>query len=228
MISSHFDISTFIIGDIHGCYFTMIDLIEKLPKNSKLIFLGDLCDRGLYSSKVINYVIENGYQSIVGNHDKYFIDYYFKNLKDVTNWTQNPIMGGFETIQSYGGDLELMKNHINWLNNLPNFILIDKYFLTHSFGLPYYQRRELESSKMALLHNRINNKIQWKHDWEKNYKNYDIINIFGHDNFPEVKKGKNFFGIDTGCVYGGKLTAFELKTHKIIQVDVNKKDLKPI
>lgn len=36
----------YIIGDVHGCYDTLIALIKKLPEKAEIIFLGDLIDRG--------------------------------------------------------------------------------------------------------------------------------------------------------------------------------------
>ena len=39
----------YIIGDVHGEYQTLLALVEKLPKDAKLIFVGDLIDRGLQS-----------------------------------------------------------------------------------------------------------------------------------------------------------------------------------
>jgi len=41
------------IGDVHGCIFTLEKLVNKLPKNSKLIFVGDLVDRGNFAKEVI-------------------------------------------------------------------------------------------------------------------------------------------------------------------------------
>ena len=60
---------------------------------------------------------------------------------------------------------------------------------------------------------------------KKEWRDYDVINIFGHTHYDEVEIGKNYYGIDTGCVYGGKLTAIELSTMKIIDVPLNKKDI---
>ena len=51
----------YLIGDVHGCYKTMIALIEKLPKDAEICFLGDLIDRGQNSASVIQYVIDNNH-----------------------------------------------------------------------------------------------------------------------------------------------------------------------
>ena len=53
--------STFVIGDVHGCYYTLMDLVDKLSKDADLIFVGDLCDKGLYTKEVIEFVKSNNY-----------------------------------------------------------------------------------------------------------------------------------------------------------------------
>jgi serine/threonine protein phosphatase 1 len=63
--------------------------------------------------------------------------------------------------------------------------------------------------------NRVDND-EFIDDWE-DYTNYEIINIFGHCKFDEVLIGDNYFGIVPACAYGNKLTAIELRTHKIYQ-----------
>jgi len=52
----------FAIGDIHGCFNPLKELIEnkiQLQKNDKLIFLGDYIDRGTNSKEVVDYIIES-------------------------------------------------------------------------------------------------------------------------------------------------------------------------
>lgn len=56
--------NTFVIGNVHGCYHTLLNLIQKLPSDAKLIFVGDLCDKGNYSEDVIEFIIQNNYPSI--------------------------------------------------------------------------------------------------------------------------------------------------------------------
>ena len=70
---------TIVIGDVHGCFNTLKKLIRKFPKDSKLIFLGDLCNRGKYSKDVIDFVIKNNHQCLLGNHEiKLYRD--FRNI----------------------------------------------------------------------------------------------------------------------------------------------------
>lgn len=100
--------------------------------------VGDLCDRGLYSKEVIDHVIKNKYECVLGNHEDFMIkhiDDYFNNRPN--KWFDNKHIGGEQTIDSYKGDKVTLKNHIKYLKTLPRYMLIDNFFITHGLGLPY-------------------------------------------------------------------------------------------
>jgi len=63
----------YIIGDVHGEYQTLLALIERLPKDAKLIFVGDLIDRGLESAEVVKLVRIFGHACVMGNHENEMI-----------------------------------------------------------------------------------------------------------------------------------------------------------
>lgn len=209
--------SIYVIGDVHGCFYTLKTLISKLDKNSEIIFVGDLCDRGLYSKEVIEFVIENKYKSILGNHDEYMINHAIESLNGISNrWFREDYMGGRQTVESYKDDLETLNRHISWLKTLPRYIMVDNYFISHGFGLPYFERKDKKSSYEGLIKNRIEDEKDWGYDWEEDWENYEIINVFGHTDFEKVEVGHNYYGIDTGCVYGKKLTAIKLGSMEIL------------
>jgi serine/threonine protein phosphatase 1 len=215
--------NTYVIGDVHGCYYTLLELVSKLPKNSELIFVGDLCDRGLHSKEVIEFVKSNNHKCIKGNHEYYMLEHLL--YESEPRWLTKEYMGGKETMQSYEGKDKLLEEHLQWMQNLPNYILTDNYFITHAFCLPYFKRRDNKTVEHAMMVNRLNDKEEWGHDWEDGYEEYEVINIFGHDDYDEVQKGKNYIAIDTGCVYGNKLTALELGSMRVYQQDVLKRDV---
>jgi len=134
--------STYVIGDIHGCYHTMMALLDKLPSDARIIFVGDLCDRGNYSKEVIEYISSNHYECILGNHDYYMATSIDDALEGRENiWSKDENMGYEATLKSYGGDREILHRHIKWIKTLPQYIEIDHYFISHAFALPYYQRK---------------------------------------------------------------------------------------
>ena len=217
--------NTFVIGDVHGCYHTLLKLVRKLPQKAKLIFVGDLCDRGKYSREVFDFVIKNRYPCVKGNHE-YFMQQYIKKaiLEDDTSskWATKKGWGGRETMRSYKGNIDILKEHLAWIDTLPLYLEIDNLFITHGFGLPYYKRKNDDKSH-SLFVNRIDDTTFMK-DWE-DFKSYDVINIFGHCNFKEVLRGKNYICIDTGCCYGNKLSALNLETFEVIDEKTDSRDI---
>ena len=221
---------TIAIGDVHGCYNTLLKLIRKLPKDSSLIFLGDLCNRGKYSKEVIEFVIKNNHQCLMGNHEMLLYKYLRGTILKETNLRKNTYGLNNATIGSYHNDMKVkktIKKHFEWIESLPLYIELEinnrKLFLTHGFGLPYYKRKDKTSSTIALHSNRIDDKRYIK-EWE-DFSKYKIINIFGHCVFKKVLFGKNYIGIDTGCASGNKLSAIDLETFKVYEQKVDYKDL---
>lgn len=212
--------NTFVIGDVHGCYNTLLKLIKQFPTNAKLIFVGDLCDKGKYSKDVIEFVKNNNYLCVKGNHEHLFE----KNILDAinnrsnSNWANDKRYGGLQTIQSYNGDIELIKTHLDWIKTLPLYIEIYKYFITHGFALEFYK----DKNDLAFYNDFISNRI-YEDSIEPNIKE-DIINIFGHCVFDEVKIGKKYICLDTGCAKGNKLSAIQLGTNNIFEQKMDPKD----
>jgi serine/threonine protein phosphatase 1 len=219
----------FVIGDVHGCIYTLESLVKKLPRDAGLIFVGDLVDKGKHSANVIEFVKGNNHPCVYGNHEyllfNYLRDAIYRDKRD-SNWATKDGWGGAKTIENYKACPHLVDEHIAWVEKLPRYIQKDRYFITHGFGLPYYMRKDHPSSKRPLLSNRIDETDEtFINDWEVGYEEYEVINIFGHCPFKEVLRGGNYYGIDTSCVYGGKLTALELGTENIVQVQLDKRDI---
>ena len=220
--------STFVIGDVHGCFYTLQNLVNKLPKDADLIFVGDLCDMGLHTKEVIEFVKSNQYRCVKGNHDVHMTKHLKNALAGKHNqWSLSDKFAGYATVNSYKDASEsLVDEHIEWLLQLPDFIEIDKYLITHGFGLPYYKSKH-PKREFCMRVNRISNEL-YNEFYDKDYLNYDIINIFGHDSFKNVCKGKNYYGIDTDVKRGNKLTAIELVSMKIYDSPTDKRDLNNI
>jgi len=211
----------YVVGDVHGCYHTLNVLIASLPQYAELIFVGDLCDKGNFTKEVIELVIQKGWRSLRGNHEDLMMQY----VDDPSSkWANDPQFGGSKTLASYGDDKETLVHHLRWSKTLPTYIIIENFFITNGFGLPYYERRDEEAYQKALKNNRYSMKKKWSHEWEV-YKEYPIINIHGHD---YRRKGEameeNIINLDTGCVYGKRLSAISLETLEIISVECDPRD----
>jgi len=217
--------STFVIGDVHGCYHTLQNLIAKLPAGADLIFVGDLCDKGLYTKEVIEFVKSNNYRCVLGNHDVHMRMHLKNALKGIeSKWSTHEDYKGYNTVKSYrNAPAALVDEHIAWLHTLPASIEIERYLITHGFALPFY-KKEHSKKELIMRVNRLSNDL-YNEYYDENYETFDIVNIFGHDSFPQVQIGKNYYGIDTDVKRGNKLTAIELGSMRIVDVPTDGRDL---
>jgi len=226
----------YIIGDVHGCIKTLKALINRLPKDAKITFVGDLVDRGEDSKAVIEFVRNNNYDCVMGNHEVLFIENY-KLLKQSTrllnlnNWYN--LNGGYETLKSYHKifsnfmESSQLKQDIEWLEKLPSY-------------LEYPNIKNDEGRYLVVSHSSVGNKWQYKdYDfnsqefkkfekqviWSRDKKIYDnknIFNIFGHTPVENIEISNYYANIDKGCVYTdgdmlGYLVAIEFPSLKIIK-----------
>ena len=205
----------FVIGDIHGCYERLKTLLKKLhiKNNDMLIFLGDYIDRGTDSKKVVEEVINLRSQyhiiTLLGNHEKMLLDILQKSLP-IEMWLFN---GGETTLLSYGikkynisSDL-FPPEHIEFFKSLLPYYEMDNYIFVHA-GL----KPNIPLGKQSI------DDLVWIRD-EFIYSDCDFgkVVVFGHTPLAEPLFLKNKIGIDTGAVYGGKLTCLVLPEKEIIQ-----------
>lgn len=213
----------YIIGDVHGCYITLMKLIEQLPNKEKshLIFVGDLIDRGNDSARVVEFVKNGGYTCIKGNHEAVMVDAYETN--NMRDWLSSG-NGGEHTMLSYENVPHVtLLEHLMWMQGLPDYLEYDikdendkTLFVTHGFGLPFYQSK----NPIYLRNSRISKSILYGaqkplYPYEQNYLQYPVFNVFGHDHFKEPWMTEQFCSIDTGCVYDGTLSALEYPSKRV-------------
>jgi len=135
--------SIWCISDVHGCYLTMLALIEKVKakdSEAEFIFTGDFIDRGPKSKDVLGYIlprIESGeFKAVKGNHEEIMYNGIYHPFG--SNWDDN---GGIATRQSYSEDTDLMKEHANKITDLPLYLIFDdcldnkgrKLLVSHAF-----------------------------------------------------------------------------------------------
>ena len=125
-----------VIGDVHGCYRTLVELIEnkvKATAGDKLYFLGDLIDRGPRVRQTVDYVVdlcERGRAVVIrGNHEEMLL----QSLTDAiafSNWIYN---GCESTLAGFGVQhpLDIPEKYLNFFQNLPYFVEFDDFILVH-------------------------------------------------------------------------------------------------
>ncbi len=121
------DNQIYVIGDVHGCYETLLKLIEQLPLDAKLVFCGDVIDRGPKSRQVIEYIRKHNHYMVLGNHEKMMLedDGLIIDPRDFaeTGWGSN---GGDATLRSYHETNDLY-NDMEWLKQIPLYLIFDDY-----------------------------------------------------------------------------------------------------
>ncbi len=198
-----------IIGDVHGCLEMLKRLMEKIdyrPERDSLIFLGDYIDRGKDAMGVVEYILSlsslsSDLQCLIGNHEAIFLDYL--EGRDRRSFILN---GGTTTLQSYHaargaavGPL-VPDTHMNFYKSLKVYIELDDYWVVHAGFKP-----NLAIDKQPLT------EMIWIRD-PFIFSDYDFGKrvIFGHTPFYEPFVMPNKIGLDTGAVYGNKLTCLDL------------------
>ncbi len=189
-----------VIGDVHGCYRTLLALIEQLPHRN-LCFVGDLIDRGKHSHLVVQYVINNGYQCVLGNHEEMALDPVLYDL-----WYLN---GGSRTVKGYGGFTEQLNEHIVWMKSLSLYIQYKNFIISHSYVLNVWD--------MDKGSDRFREECLWNREFDVNNAPSGLVNVFGHTSVSKIVQIDNQIMIDGGCVYNRKksrLYAIDLDTMK--------------
>src|SRR4030042_1355096 len=126
-----------IIGDIHGCYYTLVELYSKVKNkypDIPIYTIGDLVDRGNHSYEVVKFIVENEIKYIPGNHD-YMFYYFFKDPSSVfaRSWAFN---GNETTLESYEKHEDAVFEHIEFIKQAPLYFNLTDCFLTHA-GISY-------------------------------------------------------------------------------------------
>ena len=211
-----------VVGDVHGEYRALLNLIAKTPLNSTLIFVGDLVDRGAESAKVVRFVREHKLACVKGNHEEMMIEFGSKFIADVYNnrqiaqdniWLNH---GGKETLLSYGlvsivnnqmllhpfirDFIFQFEDDIEWLKQLPLYIELEEkhssgrtVVISHSAIAPVWILRD-----ETVSFNDFKNTILWGR--MKPIDSEPIFNIFGHT--PQQFRPdthQHYVNIDTGA-----------------------------
>jgi len=230
---------TLIIGDIHGCFSELQELLTKVDlTTTNVVAVGDLIDRGPDSAKVIKLFRDNNYKCVVGNHELMAIqDSPALQSADIeyTPWYTN---GGGTCIRSYSDDMQQLYSDIEYFKTLP--LAINTGHVT-SEGLPIIVSHTDITGLFAIhddacrQHTLLDEPSTWNRSTRPRKQLY--FNVFGHTPVDYWKQGKytntytqpptaeykhNTLNLDTGCCYDtrhrGYLTAILLPSFEVVQV----------
>jgi serine/threonine protein phosphatase 1 len=121
------------IGDIHGHYDGLMQLVSMISPTAEdtLHFVGDLIDRGPKSAQVVEFVRQNNYPCVLGNHEHLLLNAFpdeDPNLGAFQGWLHS---GGQPTLTSYASTEDLLE-HVDWLKKLPLYLDLGDIFLVHA------------------------------------------------------------------------------------------------
>ena len=162
-----------VIGDIHGCFNTLKELVGKIKEKHhgiNIYTVGDLVDRGNFSYEVLDFVSEEKIKFTCGNHDIMF--YYFIKFPEhplAKIWLYN---GSENTVTSYRDRFERIDVHLDQISKAPLFINHEDCFISHA-GISRYFRSKLPANIIEhledlelIMRNQISNEhsILWTRD----------------------------------------------------------------
>lgn len=155
--------ATWVIPDIHGCYYTLRELLQKAGPvtGDTLVFLGDYIDRGPYSREVMDFVksLDNAI-SLMGNHEEVleslqqntrppFWQRWRKKSSDrEKDWL---LYGGDMTLQSFGlsSAVDFPDEYIRWIRSLLRYYKDSQFYYVHA-GFNFRNTDILEDQKAML------------------------------------------------------------------------------
>lgn len=218
----------FTIGDIHGSYKALLQVIERSGadiENDVFIVLGDVTDGWPETAESIEFLLSiKNLIYIVGNHDLWVLEYLKSNdLINKNNWIRQ---GGQATIDSYNKHPELIDKHLKFLED----------------ALPYY---EDDKNRLFIhggydtsysIHDQYKENIAWDRTFWRFTRDGRNLNIkydevyIGHT--PTINNPKNdgshkrpvnygkVWNMDTGATYTGMLSIMDIDTKEVWQSDV--------
>ncbi len=217
-----------VVGDIHGCYREFTALLKKVNYRKgvdRLILLGDLMDRGPYSWEMLHWAIRwkeeypDSFFLIRGNHEQMLVEQ-SPALDTRMIWR---VVGKTATVRSFRKHRDRMKRYIPWiLDHMPIYHVDEDFRCVHA-GL---EHEDFEENSMELMVK--------DHSWSRKNLYSGKITIIGHTPLPmpvyydgsggpgldlayhewRELPSSGAICIDTGCVFGDKLTAMVLEKGK--------------
>jgi protein phosphatase len=226
-----------IVGDVHGCLEELLELMASLgyrverqagefevipPQGRKLAFAGDMVNRGPATPDVLRLamsMMRAGHAvCVAGNHELSLL----KAMRDGANPVA-PFLA--QSMEQLGREPKEFRAQVaDFLAVLPIYSLLDggKLAIAHA-GLKEWMlgRSSAEVSQFALLGENTDQRDRFgvpiRFNWAADYHGKTLV-VCGHTPVAEPLWQNNTVNIDTGCVYGGRLTALRYPERETVSV----------
>ncbi len=212
---------TAVVGDVHGCCDELDRLLDalRLGSGETICFLGDYIDRGPESKRVIDRLLRLRREGprcvfLKGNHEDMFLAFLGAGGRYGDAFIAN---GGAATLESYGvrdlADSEIAERlppaHREFLLELLNTAMLGRFFCAHAGIRPSRRLEDQEEEDLLWIREEF---IAAPHAFP-----YTVL--YGHTPSADVRLDLPFkIGLDTGVVYGNRLSCLDLSAGELWQV----------
>lgn len=208
---------TIIVGDVHGCLAELEQLFATLgvTRDDRVVMVGDLVAKGPDSVGVVRALRELGARSVLGNHDANLLRFQ-RARRDGAPWD------GSDAVKKIAR--EMSDEDWAWLEALPYAIELPEHraIVVHAGlvpGVPLDRQRPEDMLTMRSIRadGTASKRLEEGRPWAELWVGPPHV-YFGHDAVTGLQCHDHATGLDTGCVYGGKLTACVLPARELISV----------
>lgn len=210
---------TLFIGDVHGCLEELEALLDacRWTKTDRVVLVGDLVAKGPSSHGVVQAARELNAKAVMGNHDRHLLRIRRKETPPKPFRTEH-----------LEAAAQLTEADWDWLSALPYTLAFPdlEVMVVHAGfvpGVPVKEQQEFDLLNLRSITSegkpayRADDGIPWASVW----KGPEHV-VFGHDAKRGLQQHPFATGLDTGCVYGGSLTALVYPERRLLSVKAKK------
>ncbi len=207
---------TLFIGDVHGCAEELDALLKECgwQPGERVVLVGDLVAKGPDSAGVVRRARELGLLAVRGNHDEH-----------VLRWHQGHTRPGKKLKPEHQQVLEtLAPSDWTYLASRPLYLKLPELnvLAVHAGLVPGVPLKEQRQEHLLNLRSigsdgRPSKRVEDGEPWASLWPGPELV-LFGHDAWRGLQRHPNAYGLDSGCVYGGRLTAYVLPEGRFYSV----------